>query len=65
MQTSLFQVVFYDGRKFNVFCSGKNQIQRFRIITSKLSKEIESIAEISKGIHTIAQFEKITTNLLS
>jgi len=64
METTLFEVKFYDGRKFRVFCQGKNQIERFRQMTFKLKVEIESIEELSNGIHTIKEFEKITTNLL-
>jgi len=64
METTLFEVKFYDGRKFMVFCYGKNQKNRFREFTLKLKNEIESIEELSNGIHTISEFEKITTNLV-
>jgi hypothetical protein len=64
MQTTLFEVKFYDGRKFNVFCQGRSQINRFIMFTNKLKNEIESITEILNGIHTIKQFEQITTNKL-
>lgn len=65
METTLFEVNFFDGRKFRVFCYGKSQIKRFIQFTNKLKNEIESITELSNGIHTISQFEKITTNLLN
>jgi hypothetical protein len=64
MQTTLFEVIFYDGRKFNIFCSGKAQIKRFREQCEFLKNEIEHIIEQVNGIHTISQFEKITTNIL-
>jgi len=64
METTLFELKFYDGRIFRVFCYGKSQKTRFTIMIAKLANEIESIAEISNGIYTISEFEKITTNLL-
>jgi hypothetical protein len=64
MQTTLFEVIFYNGSKFNVFCSGKAQIKRFREQCDFLENEIEHIIETVNGIHTIAEFEKITTNQL-
>lgn len=64
METTLFEVNFYDGRKFRIFCYGKNQKNRFRDFSLKIKNEIESITELSNGIHTISEFEKITTNLL-
>jgi len=42
----------------------KNQKNRFREFTLKLKNEIESIEKLSNGIHTISEFEKITTNLV-
>lgn len=64
MQTTVFEVIFYDGRKFNVFCSGKAQIKRFREQCAFLKNEIEHIIEQVNGVHTITQFEKITNNRL-
>jgi len=60
METTLFEVKFYDGRKFRVFCYGRNQKKRFFEFTQKLKKEIESITDLAKGIHTISEFEKLT-----
>jgi hypothetical protein len=62
METKLFEVIFYDGRKFNIFCSGKAQIKRFHEQCDFLENEIEHIIESVKGIHTISQFEILTTN---
>jgi len=64
METTLFEVKFFDGRIFRVFCYGKNQKNRFLDSTFKIAKQIESINELSSGIHTISEFEKITNNLL-
>lgn len=64
METTLYEVTFYDGRTFRVFCHGKNQKKRFFEFTHKLKNSIETTKEISNGIHTISEFEKITTNLL-
>ena len=64
METTLFEVKFFDGRIFRVFCYGKSQKKRFFNFANKLINEIESINELSNGIHTITEFEKITTNNL-
>lgn len=64
MTTTLFELKLYDGRIFRIFCRGKNQHKRFLLMYSKIKNEIESVEEISNGIHTITEFEKITTNLL-
>ena len=64
MQTTIFEVKFYNGSVFNVFCSGKNQVQRFRIFAEKNKTEIETVKELVNGIHTITEFEKIITNKL-
>ena len=65
MQTTLFEVKFYDGRKFNVFCSNKSQINRFLKFINKHKNEIENWKDTINGIHTITEFEKITTKLLN
>jgi hypothetical protein len=59
METTLFEVKFNDGRLFKIFCSGKNQKKRFCQLADKLKNEIDSIKELSTGIHTISQFEII------
>ena len=64
METTLFEVKFFDGRKFRVFCRGRNQKERFKKFTQGIINEIESITELSNGIHTIKELEKITTNKL-
>ena len=64
MVTTLFEVKFYNGSKFNVFCSGQAQVKRFLTFAATHKAEIESIKELINGIHTISQFEKIATNKL-
>lgn len=65
METTIFEVKFYDGRKFRVFCYGRNQKKRFAEATNKLKSQITTITEIVNGINTIEQFEKITNNILN
>lgn len=64
MQTTLFEVKYYNGSKFNVFCSSESQIKRFLLYIHRNVEEIESWRELTKGIHNISQFEKIITNKL-
>jgi len=64
MVTILFEVKFYNGNKFNVFCLGQAQVKRFLTFATTHKAEIESIKELINGIHTISQFEKITTTKL-
>ena len=64
METTLYEVKFYDGRKFRVFCYGKSQKTRFAIMVTKLANEIKSVNELSNGIHIISEFENINTNLM-
>ena len=64
MEATIFEIIFYDGRKFNVFCKGKKQHEKFWSFYKKLENEIEHIIESVNGIHTITEFEQITTNLL-
>ena len=59
METTLYEVRFFDGRIFRVYCRGKNQKKRFRKVTEKFKIEIGSVTEISNGIHTITEFEKL------
>jgi hypothetical protein len=64
METTLFEIKFYDGRKFNVFCANSSQINRFLKFINKHKDSIEYWKDTINGIHLITQFEKITTNLL-
>lgn len=64
MTSTLYQVKIHNGRIFRIFCKGKNQHKRFFDFTQKIENMVESIEVISNGIHTITEFEKITTNLL-
>lgn len=58
METTLYQIKFYDGRIFRVFCYGKNQKKRLneKVLTLE---HVESVIELSNGIHTIAEFEML------
>jgi len=58
METTLYAVIFLDGRIFRVNCRGKNQKKRFRLVTDRLKDEIKDIMEIINGIHTVSEFEK-------
>ena len=64
METTLFEVKFFDGRIFRVFCYGKSQKERFKKFTQGIKNEIETVTVISNDIHTITEFEKIATNKL-
>ena len=61
METTVFEVSFEDGRKFRVFCYGKNQKKRFLETTLKL-KGVKEVVDLLNGIHTISQFEEIMQN---
>ena len=61
MQTTLFEVMFYDGRRFNIFCANKKQIDRLFKFISKNLNEIMYWKELSNGIHTVKEFEQINT----
>jgi hypothetical protein len=64
METALFEVKFYDGRKFNVFCKNKTQKQKFFHFILSIKDEIESWHDVANGIHELKDFLKITTNKL-
>jgi len=58
METTLYKIIFNDGRVFNVFCANKNQKTRF--LTSSIAIHNTSTLEvIENGIHTIKQWEDI------
>lgn len=61
MQTSLYKILFKDGREYRVFCANASQIQRFRRVM--LNQKDYSIEPIINGIHTFKQFEDIINNL--
>ena len=64
METTLFEVKMYDGRKFNVFCKNATQKRKFYQFILSIKDEIEQWNEISNGIHELKDFLKITTNKL-
>jgi len=65
MQTTLFEIKFYNGSKFNVFCGNSSQINRFLKFVYKHKNDIEYWKDTINGIHSIKDFEKITTNFLN
>jgi hypothetical protein len=65
MQTILFEIKFYNGSKFNVFCANSSQINRFLKFINKNRNKIEYWKDTINGIHSIKDFEKITTNFLN
>jgi len=65
MQTTLFEIKFYDGRKFKVYCANSSQINRFLKFVHKHNSEIIYWKDNINGIHSIKDFEKITNNFLN
>ena len=65
MQTTLFEVKFYNGAKFNVFCANSAQINRFLKFILENRNKIQYWKNLAEGIHTITQFEKINNNKLN
>ena len=56
VETRVYEVQFFDGRVFRIFCRGKNQKKRLRELTDNLEVKV---IELSNGIHTIKEFEDI------
>jgi hypothetical protein len=59
METTLYEVGLKDGRMFRIFCRGKNQKKRFKEKVEALKSEIAYSHELTNGIHTITEFEKL------
>jgi len=60
METTLYEVIFNDGRIYRINCRGKNQKQRFKIHAEKLKEQIKEVMQITNGIHNIKEFEQLT-----
>ena len=60
METTLYAVIFNDGRIYRINCRGKNQKQRLTIHAEKLKEQIKEVMEITNGIHNIKEFEQLT-----
>lgn len=58
METIVFEVKLTDERTFRVFCRGRNQVKRFRDKIYQM-KNFDSYTNVTNGIHTIAEFEKL------
>jgi hypothetical protein len=65
METALFEIKFYNGSKFNVFCANSSQINRFLKFVYKNKNDIEYWKDTIKGIHSIKDFEKINNKFLN
>ena len=63
MMTTVFEVKLIDGRIFRVFCGNSNQIQRFRNSIQKIQHYKPYVREITNGIHTVTQWDKIIETL--
>ena len=53
METVIFEIEFNDGRIFRVFCA--NRSQKRRVLRKR--DNVKSITEITRGIHTVSQYE--------
>ena len=60
METTLYAVIFNDGRIYRINCRGKNEKQRFKIHAEKLKEQIKEVMQITNGIHNIKEFEQLT-----
>lgn len=62
MQTTIFEIKFYNGAKFNVFCANSSQVNRFLKFILKNRSKVEYWKNLVNGIHTITEFEKTFNN---
>ena len=59
METTIFEVEFYDGRIFRIWCANSTQKKRFFNNLLKIQYLFKSWRELTSGIHTISQCDKI------
>jgi len=59
METTLYAVIFNDGRVYRINCRGKNQKKRFWDKINSLKEQIKEVQEITSGIHTVTEFEQL------
>lgn len=59
METTLYGVIFNDGRVYRINCRGRNQKKRFWDKINSLKGQIKDVQEITTGIHTITEFEQL------
>lgn len=64
METTVYQIEFKDGSTFRIFCANKSQIDRVITIYNKQKDSVKEITEITNGIHTVKQFEKILKHII-
>lgn len=65
METTLYKVIFTDGRMFKVFCANKKQKERFNKSIDAVMKH-DAKAEFvpfTNGIHDIKKWEQIVKTL--
>ena len=66
MQTTLFEVKFYNGAKFNVFCANSAQINRFlkfileKQNSSQIKEVIEDLLKIDSQSAMVYMLEKFS-----
>lgn len=64
METSMYEIMFKDGRIFKVFCANKKQNQDILkfLSSSQALNEVKrrGAKVVSVGIHTMPKFKKIT-----
>lgn len=63
METRAFQIELKDGRVFRIFCENRSQIERFYKSAEKIKPQIETVKELTTGLHTVKQWEQITETL--
>lgn len=64
METTLFRVKFRDGSEYRVVALNKKQKERFfKAFKSTEAFDNVEVSEIINGIHTVKQWEQITTKL--
>jgi hypothetical protein len=59
----LYEIKLSHGRMFRVYCANKSQINRLHRTLQKHIGCEYTAHELSKGIHTIKQFEDIAPTL--
>ena len=59
METTLFEIELIDGRIFRIFCGNSSQKRRFMASSYKIKHLVKSTKEITNGIHTVNEWEKI------
>lgn len=56
METTIFEIVFFDGRKFRVNCENKSQKDKVKAWYNNNKERVKSFTPILNGIHSTRQF---------